>query len=418
MTLFLNRSRVSLLCHAFAASTLFIAASNTALASSGGGSDGGSCGVMTESGWVLKDFVRARVDVGRMSPATGDTLYPTAIAATMGFEILNGKYGTQDFHQTAAYQLASSRLQKWTDDSPGFAAAVTQAMHAVSFAVTNHNFRPIAYGCREENDYPVAIYNGSYMIALISAPTWNALPLDAQAGAILKESLRFMQFELNHDMFGGEGLTENTEMLLSELVAEMTFGQPTPGKGTLTAIFRKYGKVAYEGDLASIQIDRDYAELCATGWRHWGFQCIPTVLGADPTVASLKTMAENIKDLMRQIDDRRRMTAEKKRRNEIDKFFEASWRLHDRAGALYLKRLFDSPEVLAAVRTLQEATATLGQCAATSHGDNCSVTGSINIDILSEAIANGEAKRDRRLRAAIREIQKKFQATHLAIFRD
>lgn len=373
---------------------------------------------MTESGWVLKDFVRARVDVGRMSPATGDTLYPTAIAATMGFEILNGKYGTQDFHQTAAYQLASSRLQKWTDDSPGFAAAVTQAMHAVSFAVTNHNFRPIAYGCREENDYPVAIYNGSYMIALISAPTWNALPLDAQAGAILKESLRFMQFELNHDMFGGEGLTENTEMLLSELVAEMTFGQPTPGKGTLTAIFRKYGKVAYEGDLASIQIDRDYAELCATGWRHWGFQCIPTVLGADPTVASLKTMAENIKDLMRQIDDRRLIPAEKKRRNEIDKFFEASWRLHDRAGALYLKRLFDSPEVLAAVRTLQEATATLGQCAATSHGDNCSVTGSINIDILSEAIANGEAKRDRKLRAAIREIQKKFQATHLAIFRD
>ena len=230
----------------------------------GPGSDGGSCSVSIGSRSQLKDFIRAgaqtRALAGPQKPDSNLSL--TMSGQWHGFEILNGVDGSQNFQTNPAFTTALSLVNQWRKDSPEIAELVAQAMGVIRFAATSRIYRPTAFGCTDANDIPVVIYSGTSVAAVISVPTWNRLNIESQTGAVIKESLRLLQFEDSDGSLRGLAMSENSEKLLSTIVATMVFSTPQAGARTLDRQFTNFGAAGPASNPALLKLTSDLNRVC------------------------------------------------------------------------------------------------------------------------------------------------------------
>jgi hypothetical protein len=85
----------------------------------------------------------------------------------------------------------------------------------------NLTFKPIAQGCQNDSDIPIMMYIPGIEEVLVSIPVWNKLDLVSAAGALIKETLRFIASRRGDDT-GIKNLThESQERLFSEIVSQL-----------------------------------------------------------------------------------------------------------------------------------------------------------------------------------------------------
>ncbi len=230
-----------------------------ALSFAGGGSDGGSCAVKVGGKSVLKDFVVGKTDQRRLQQMSeGEQIQLGRLHMYLRFEDLNGKFGTQDIFALRAFQEAKNRLAKWEADSPEIVSLLKIGIESIDFSGTQIIMRPFANGCKNAGDTPIAVFDGRLSRALLSVPIFNDLSFESQIGVFYKESLRFLQSQLNEQLFTETHKTTSVEAVLSRLVSTLVFGSPTRGHQTLLSIFTDAG---YELDLAPLKFAETHSEV-------------------------------------------------------------------------------------------------------------------------------------------------------------
>jgi hypothetical protein len=377
-----------------------------AFALAGGGSDGGSCGIYKDQNWLLKDFNRANYSI-MDSHNLGAKITLGPVSRFLGFEMLNGKYQTVNLRQLSVFKQAVGRLRAWQKDSPELAQMIEQALEQIEFAGTNVVIKPLAYGCEQENDYPAIIYVNQFNIALISVPVWNSLTYDSQIGSFYKEALRFLQKELQKEIFSGEGLVTRSENLLSELVSTLVFGKPKNNAHTVNQVFLKHGYNLSLASLGFTSVHSETKKLCKEALKVFSqmqasskaeYLCKNDSIEND--LASLTEIRRTITDLEGEIENRQLKNIASKSANLMDQLI-----------AMRLRARLESPEVRASLTKLKGVTESLNYCAQTTVGSKCQTKGWGNIDIISEKIYEASKRNifEPRLKQQIEILRNKLQ---------
>lgn len=208
----------------------------------GGNVSGGSCGVQRNGRWLLKDFVRSNKAPGQLSYQSGLPLTDGIVARRLGVEVLSGKHGSVNFHQTEAVRSALNRLNQWKSDSPEITIYLERAIQQIIWLGSMQIFPPVVYGCQEKGDSPIVIYDPGLQRAWLSFPMWNSIDGDSQLGVIFKEGLRFMQDQMGVSLFKGEGFTEQNEQVIANIVSTLVYGSPRAGNQSLQKMLHAGGK--------------------------------------------------------------------------------------------------------------------------------------------------------------------------------
>ncbi len=376
----------------------------------GGGSDGGACSVTSQGILTLKDFVRA--GAVRAQNPSASPLQLGVVAQTIGFEMLNGQYGAQNIRQTHAYSLAMQILENWKSDSPTIISQIQGALESVQFAGVARQFRPFAFGCNDINDSPVIVYVGSMGFAYISVPTWNALTHEAQVGALFKESLRFLQAEMSVDLFQGEGLTERTEMLLSQIVSTLVTQSPRRHANSIDRIFKSYNIQTFGNSSKMMELSNKATQFCqAISFRGLSGCQAPQIRSVEDLTAFLPIAIAASQRLQNHFYNAR-LTDNQIR--QLAARFETAHQILTLLLAEQMTLATTTPQNRAVVRQFTNINQSLQSCLQSRRGQNCQMNGVLAISSLSESIYRGEHTGlsgvfNSSLQSSIRSTQENFQ---------
>lgn|GEM_PF-2634510 len=415
----------------------------------GGGSDGGGCGVQGAAGWVLKDYVRAHADFNQMSHDSGTPIETGPVAKMLGYEILDGTYGTVDFLQLPATVAALARLNLWAEDSPDISRLIISTIKSMHWAAILRNYKPVAFGCEDQNDHPISIYFSSEMLAMISVPFWNALPFDSQIGVVIKEALRFLQIQNRSQILGGEGLSDRSEMLLSQIVSKIALEKPRRRRNLLSGLVHRYGGTLSTPDWGALT--NELHLKCKTASRELQkYSLSPHVQYPGQEQLAEHALSNLDRCQNHQLRGSSSLEEQSSLENEITALLDPvitygmnEWMLQVRDPqtllqnrsvnlrasetssliskfAMQLQLLYwdstsTSPEFSAALQGLAEATKSMNQCARTSRGNVCSVRGIDAYREIAQAIMSRRRSSElNRNILATRALLESFNAQYLA----
>lgn len=291
--------------------------------------------------------------------------------------------------------MALAKIRSWQKDSPLLAQKIDQAIQAIKWGATGRYFRPIVFGCTESQDFPVAVYQADLRLDLtvISVPAWNRMSLESQTGVVLKEALRFLELELNDELFLGEFQTERTENILSQLVTTIIFRAPnqtTSPESQLLQIFKKFGISPKLRDWSSV--NQEILRMCSS-LRRISSQLRQELKNCSSIQFSASPEAKNAnKEQLRKFYDvlsafhRVYFPNGDDRRKDLDGAYYNLENLHSKILAKLATDSFQDPKNLSALNTLNRIAAENEPCAYTRPGSRCRVVSYDNIALIAEAL--------------------------------